>query len=111
MTDDCSRLDRSVWVDDARLVPLGRYGLPDYEAAVAIDSDGEECLVLARVDGNGGIPWDWRKVAPHELVGRLPKDWAKARGLCMCGRKSGKGTPCRNFVALEGAACEFHRAM
>lgn len=103
-TDD----DTVTWLDGSRSAPLDDAGLPGYDAVVAVADDGGECLALARRDLLGGPapcwPADWRRIAPHELEGRLPKPFAPT-----CGRTAtASGRPCRVRVPSWGDACAHH---
>jgi hypothetical protein len=88
-------------------------GLPGYVAAVGVTANGEEVMALVHRASCGtdapAWPHDWRTVAPHELTGRLPRQWARTRGLLTCGRRSTTtGKPCRNTVDRPGDACPWH---
>jgi hypothetical protein len=51
-----------------------------------------------------GLAEDWRRIAPHELVGRLPKPYAST-----CGRRAtSSGKPCKVRVPMWGDACPTH---
>lgn len=63
-------------IDRQRACDLGRAGLPDYCATIAINSRGEEVYLLAKYSqGEADYIVDWASTAPHEEVGRLPSDW------------------------------------
>lgn len=47
-------------------------------------------------------------VAPHELLGALPTEFAQFR--CGVRTRGGKGRPCRKRVAAPGERCEHHPA-
>jgi hypothetical protein len=104
--DDSDRFDR---VDECRYAYLDDVGLPGYSAVMVVTRDGEERLVLCCRDdlnrpGNPYWPADWRKAAPHELTGRLPRPYAPT-----CGRRAtSSGKPCRIVVPLWGDACPRH---
>ena len=73
----------TVWLDQTRSAALDDVGLPGYDAVVAVGLDGEH-LALSRRDLLDGPapcwPADWRRVAPHELTGRLPKAFTPTCG-------------------------------
>jgi hypothetical protein len=102
---DTTDFDR---IDEHRMAHLDDVGLIGYSATVAITPSGEERLVLCWRDGlnRPGVYWpnDWRLIAPHELVGRLPKPYAPT-----CGRRAASsGKPCRVRVPMWGDACATH---
>lgn len=103
-------------LDADRSVDLDDVGAPGYTAGVAVTSDGTEEYVLAYRghlnDDDARYPSHelaWQHIAPHELTGRLPRQWARTRGLLTCGRRStATGKPCRNIVDHAGDACMWH---
>ena len=57
-------------IDRQRACDLGRAGLPGYCAAVVVNSQGEEILMLAQYNqGEGDYITDWAAIAPHEVPG------------------------------------------
>ena len=105
--------DTSTWdrIDEHRMAYLDDVGLPGYSAVVVVTGDGEERLVLAWREGLNTSaaywPEDWRRIAPHELTGRLPTPYAPT-----CGRTTtSSGKPCRIGVPMYGDACPRHAAI
>ena len=96
-------------IDEQRRADLDDVGSPGYTAVVAITADGEERLVLAWREGLGRPGeryWpaeDYHLIAPHELVGLLPKPYAST-----CGRPTSSGKPCKVRVRLWGDTCAHH---
>jgi hypothetical protein len=103
---DTDNFDR---IDEHRMAHLDDVGLAGYDAAVVITAGGEERLVLASRDGlNRGQPYwlDFKKIAAHELTGRLPKAFAPT-----CGRRTSSGKSCRARVPVWGDVCSRHAAI
>jgi hypothetical protein len=70
MTDTFTPDDDPDLVDRARSVDLAAAGLPGYCAAIAINSSGEEILMLAAYNqGEADYVTDWNSLAPHEIPG------------------------------------------
>ena len=73
-----------------------------------VDSSAEESMAPITAPTNSfcksGLAEDWRRIAPRELVGRLPKPYAPT-----CGRTAtSSGKPCRVMVPMWGDACARH---
>jgi hypothetical protein len=104
--DDCSYMGH----DEADLDDVG---LPGYTAATGIGPDGDFVFLLACRAAYGTdapiCPLDWRDVAPHELLGPLPRRFKRDHGVLICGRPARTtGKPCRNTVDRPGDACPWH---
>jgi hypothetical protein len=114
MTTNQPDTDTSAWdrIDEHRSAYLDDQGSPGYDAVVVVTTGGEERLALCWRDGlnRRGYPYwpeDWRRIAPHELVGRLPRPYAPT-----CGRRAtSSGKPCKVRVAMWGEACPTHAAI
>lgn len=48
---------------------------------------------------------DWRRLAPHEMNGSLPREFAQF----WCGAPARTGKPCRTRVAAPGVRCRHHQ--
>lgn len=101
-------------VDPDRNVCLCCDGLVGYSAAVALDAEGTEHLVLiedAAVDDEH-VRYDAAcTTVIHEQIGPLPTRWqARVRyAPIRCGRPTKAGYPCRVEVARPGSTCGWHR--
>lgn len=103
-------------IDPVRSMCLCDVGAPEYRAVVAVDAQGVEHLVLAKVDR---INDDAARVdtgcaaAEHDQAGPLPLDVLRRVTIAVraprCGRRTQAGTPCRIQVGRPGQACGLHR--
>lgn len=98
-------------IDPTRAVDLTPYGLPGFQAAVAVQRPtGRESLWLVEVatlgTDHGELP-----VPEHERTGLLPtylRDWFGLEP--RCGRPTKSGEPCRVQVREHGQHCRLrHR--
>lgn len=107
-------------IDDERTVTLGDVGQPDYLAAVAVDLNGREHLVLADRNRVGDLEATYAAHCPdvsHEQLGPLPLAVVRriviasrrSRSTQLCGRPTKSGQPCQIPVASHGQACGWHR--
>jgi hypothetical protein len=91
--------------------PLRSVGLcADYTAALVIDANGTEFLMLSHRDAIGHEPlWDpGCALVSHEQTGALPTEFIRRLATNRCGRRTKSGRPCRARVAHAGAACRRH---
>lgn len=99
------------FLDRHRSAPLWDVGAPGYLAAVGVDPDGRDVLVLASEEHLNveGAPQGCAD-QPHERIGPLPAVWRRRiNGDPRCGAPTAKGRPCRVKVASQGDICGIHR--
>jgi hypothetical protein len=111
MTDATDHVDRRLFVVASE--SLEDVGLDGYVVAEGIDPSGDRVLLLAceRMLGDERYPFAPATEVEHEQLGQL--DW-RLRGRVQlaplrCGRRTQRGTPCRNFVTYPGQPCGWHR--
>lgn len=102
-------------IDEARSCCLRDTGASEYIAAVAVDTDGAEHLVLVEREsvGDAAVRYDATCTAvSHEAIGPLPLEFVRRITVAFrthrCGRPTKSGAPCRTPVAHPGDACGWH---
>lgn len=103
--------DELILLDRERSASLWDVGAPGYLAAIGVDPDGQDVLMLVleqnlNVDhAPQGCPDQ-----PHEELGRLPAVWRRRiNGDPRCGQPTANGRPCRVKVGGQGDVCGVHR--
>lgn len=106
-------MDDGYLLDPHRTVCLCADGSPGYVAAVAIEPNGTEHLVIAEQASLGHHDAKYCAGAPeatHDQLGALPAHWQSRVQLAplRCGRTTRRGRACRSIVLHPGAPCILH---
>ena len=100
-------------VDYARTACLCAASNADYLAALVVEADGTERLVLVEKASIGDPDAGYNAAcpdAPHEQTGPLPSVFKRrVYGDPRCGAPTTSGRPCRHKVRAPGDRCSLHR--